>query len=192
MAFLARTHWMSAFACAAMCFSSACLLMESPQEGEPAVQGNYDDGDEEHRPGQPCLLCHGPDHFPLRPGQKALALAGTVYPFVNSLEDEGLEGVTVRVKDAESNDYSVQSNRTGNFMFEVDTGVSTPREKDDGVLLIPRSLIYPLTVEIESDGVVQEMESKIWRNGSCAHCHGEVPGVDSVGRVFVEEGNRPE
>lgn len=157
----------------------------SPQERDPSVQGDYDDGDEEHRPGQPCLLCHGDGHLLEPPGEERLALAGTVYGMIDDLENAGLANVTVTVTDATGLALAVQTNRTGNFMFNVKPGITEARDRGRGRLEIPRALTYPLGVTIARGADTQTMKTKIWREGSCAHCHKATPGTDSVGRVYL-------
>ncbi len=186
MANLKPTRWNVAGTLAASIGMMACIGT-SPQEQDPAVQGDYDDGDEEHRPGQPCLLCHGPGHIGSLPGNRRLEIAGTVFGFVDDNENAGVEGVTVTVTDATGFEFSAITNRTGNFMFEVDSGRSDVSGSDDGQVDLPREPTYPLSVSIEADGEVQTMKTKIWRNGSCAHCHGTSPSATSVGRVFLFE-----
>ncbi len=165
----------------------AGCLSDPPQLDDPAVQGDYDDGDEEHRPGQPCLLCHGPDHFPGPPGQVRFAVAGTVYPGIADDENDGLEGVTVSITDAEDRDFAAISNAVGNFMVQVDTGSNVQRDREPGWVTIPFEPAFPLRVTIRAGTDEQEMRTKIHRNGSCAHCHGAAPGADSVGRVYLFE-----
>ncbi len=162
----------------------AACLVDSPQEREPAVQGNYDDGDEEHRPGQPCLLCHSSEgHFPRAPGETTFEIGGTIYEFLDSEEDQGLGGVEIVFTDARGDTFTALSNDVGNFLVGVDTGLSEPRQRDKGWLHLPRKPRYPLEVRIRRGDEEQRMKTKIWRNGSCAHCHGPQPGADSVGRV---------
>ncbi|MCP4444285.1 MAG: hypothetical protein GY811_02930 [Myxococcales bacterium] len=166
----------------------ACLA-QSPQESEPAVQGDYEDGDEEHRPGQPCLLCHSSDgHFPSAPGEAVLEVAGTVFGQVNSDEKDGLRDVEIIFTDARGDEFTALSNKAGNFFVKVDSGLSATSQEGDGELNIPRKPLFPLEVMIRRGGDEQRMKTKIWRNGSCAHCHGPVPGADSVGRVYLFEG----
>lgn len=168
----------------------ACLA-NSPQEEDPRVQGDFEEGDEEHRPGQPCLLCHGPDHFPEAPGEEIFALAGTIYPDIDSSAKDGISDVEVIVTDANGEIYEGKSNDAGNFMFEVDGDLDAPRQKKKGVLKIPRKLVYPLEVVIRQGDLERRMETKIWRQGSCSHCHGETLGVASVGRVNLFDEVQP-
>lgn len=167
---------------------AAGCLSDPPQLDDPAVQGNYYDGDEEHRPGQPCLLCHGSDHFLRPPGEVRFVVAGTVYPGIADGEDDGLEGVTVSITDAEDRDFSAVTNEVGNFMVQVDTGSSAQDDLGRGWVSIPFDPKFPLRVTISAGADEQEMRTTIHRDGSCAHCHGPEPGADSVGRVFLFEG----
>ena len=162
----------------------ACLV-ETPQERDPAVLGDYDDGDPEHRPGQPCLLCHGPGHLLRAPGETRLAIAGTVYGVIDDDEDNGLQGVDVIITDATGFEFAATTNRAGNFMFRIDTGANGVEDKGDGEFDLPREPTYPLEVRIERGNDRREMKTKIWREGSCAHCHGPAPSADSVGRVYL-------
>jgi len=182
MDLLTRLVVAAAFAC------GGCLV-DAPEEREPALLGDYDDGDAEHRPGQPCLLCHGAGHIPRPPGETEYEVAGTVYPMIDSTEDMGIEDVEVILEDARGDRLIARTNRTGNFMVEVDTDVSEPRQSRRGILRVPRALKFPLSVSIRQGEMEQVMRTKIWRNGSCAHCHGARPGVDSVGRVYLLEDN---
>lgn len=166
--------------------ASACLT--SPRElDDPRVQGDYEDGDEEHRPGQPCLLCHSDDTDYLQeaPGEDVFELAGTVYPYRSSAEDEGLEDVRVVISDASGFGFTALTNSAGNFMVELDTGVSEPTQERRGVMVIPQPLEFPLTAYIWRDADIQEMDTLIQRDGSCGECHGSAPGADSVGRVYL-------
>jgi hypothetical protein len=169
----------------------AGCLVDPPQLDDPAVQGEYEDGDAEHRPGQPCLLCHGDGHFPIPPGEIELALGGTVYSYIDDAEDMGLEGVEVVITDAAGLEISASSNRAGNFMLVVNGDVSTPTPRKKGRVDVPRALVYPLGVLIRQGANERRMETKIWRTGSCAHCHGAQPGRDSVGRVYLFDQDVP-
>ncbi len=180
MAFL-RILW-----AAAVALTIGCLGV-SPQEEEPTVQGDYDDGDEEHRPGQPCLLCHGTGHLNGAPGGDIFEVAGTVFGNIDDPEDDGLENVVVTLTDSTGFEFSARTNRAGNFMFDLDTGASAIRERDEGRTTLPQAPVFPLSVTISRGSEEQEMKTKMWRNGSCAHCHGPTPDQRSVGRVYLFE-----
>lgn len=171
---------------AALSLTLSGCLVDTAQEQEGAVQGDYDDGNAEHRPGQPCLLCHGPDHFPRAPGEEIFILAGTVYSFVDDLEDDGLSGVDVEITDANERNVTVTTNQSGNFI--VSEGGDRNR---NGWLKISGTLEFPLEVRITRDGDERVMRTKILQEGSCARCHGESPDVDSVGRIFLYEEDEP-
>ena len=158
-------------------------IVPPPEFDDPAVQGDYEDGDAEHRPGQPCLLCHTDNiQLSLLP---AWEVAGTVYGRIDDPEEAGLQGVEVLITDDTGFEITALTNRAGNFIVAVDTGVNAPRVDDEGVLAIPRELEFPLSVKIRRGADEQEMTTKIWRNGGCAHCHGPEPGAESVGRVYL-------
>lgn len=176
----------------AIAFGTFGCLSDPPQLSDPAVQGIYDDGDPEHRPGQPCLICHGPGHFPRPPGEVEFQVGGTVYGGIADLEDEGLSGVEVELTDADGFVVTAVTNRTGNFLVSVDGDVAAGTQLEPGWFAVPSALQFPLRAVIRRDGDEQEMRTNIWRSGSCAHCHGPGPGVDSVGRVYLyDEGAQP-
>ncbi len=123
-----------------------------------------------HRPGQPCLLCHG------------FQLAGTVYRFAD--DRAGVGGASVHVTDALDRSFTATTNSSGNFLvthgddFEIEY---------DGELQVPYELEYPLTVEIEHEAIRRPMRSLIWREGSCATCHGPEVSESSAGRIVLED-----
>ena len=104
------------------------------------------------------------------PGEEIFAVAGTVYR--RASDTTGLGGVEVTVIDARGQEFTVRSNSAGNFY------VRDGRSK----------LEFPLAVELTYEGTTQIMRSVIWREGSCAACHGNDEGTDSIGRIYVEEG----
>jgi hypothetical protein len=162
-------------------FLSACLGT-TPEEQLKDSLGPYYDGDEEHRPGQPCLACHGEG---FTPGEEQFVVAGTVYPTPTSPRPDGLgglAGVLVEITDAQDRTVSVTTNRTGNFMFE------RGNEGGRGRGRIPFDLVYPLRIRISLGDVEQVMESVTWREGSCATCHSlEGPHESSEPPVYLME-----
>jgi hypothetical protein len=163
----------------------ACLGT-SPEEEARAAQGEDDDGDEEHRPGQPCLTCHGESYAP---GDDVFVVAGTIYLLPG--DEDGLRGARIDMVDAVGHEFTAVSNRVGNFMVEVRSGLGSPRQREHGRLEIPWDPVFPLEVTVSHGNDVQEMESYIWRDGSCAGCHtGPDDGTKSVARVYAaEDGN---
>ena len=102
-----------------------------------------------HRPGQPCLVCHGGSG----PGSPQWAVAGTVYQDENS--DTPLVGGTVTVTDATGSAQSLGTNEAGNFYIGTDQW----------------NPVYPLHVTLSAGSTAISMTSRINGNGSCADCH---------------------
>jgi hypothetical protein len=102
-----------------------------------------------HRPGQPCLTCHGGDG----PGSPDFVFAGTVFTKRNV--NTGAPNVTVTLTDAYGNKHAALTNSVGNFY------------------LTSWSPTYPVSVSLSSKDVANPpvMHSAIGRNGSCAFCH---------------------
>ncbi len=133
----------------------------------------------EHRPGQPCVLCHGGS----RPGdaEPKLELGGTVYLYNPIYYCQSrvsvpaplvpMPGVEVVVLDANNQTRVMLTNAAGNFMLE-------PRGND---------LEYPLWVKLRYNGINLAMDSRVFRDGSCATCHGLEYGPDSAGPVHLLE-----
>jgi hypothetical protein len=124
-----------------------------------------------HRPGQPCLTCHGGDG----PGEPDFELAGTVYEMDGQGRPDtsrGAPGVTVALVDAQGNRYATETNSAGNFY--VQEGRFSP--------------VYPVYVTLERAGrVASTMKTRIGRRGSCADCHrGQDGRKDLAPAVFVE------
>ncbi|MFO0734653.1 MAG: hypothetical protein U0270_02185 [Labilithrix sp.] len=117
----------------------------------------------EHRPGQPCLVCHeggigSPPEF---------AVAGTV--FRDSASRVGLSDVTVRLQDANGVTHTEVTNRVGNFYVRPETF----------------SPAYPMRVSLAYQGATVEMRTNIGRDGACATCHTGPRGARSPGHVYV-------
>jgi hypothetical protein len=116
-----------------------------------------------HRPGQPCLLCHdgslgSPEEF---------SIAGTV--FLRPNDTQPARGARVELKAADGSGFNTVSNRAGNFYV-------TPRRFDP---------VYPLQVSVTFAGERVTMQTTIGREGACAGCHDPEVGPDSPGQVYV-------
>jgi hypothetical protein len=124
-----------------------------------------------HRPGQPCLTCHG-DQGPAEP---EFALAGTIYLARGVLEP--VSGVTVHLVDAVDAGRDPRTNEVGNFF--VGKTDWTP--------------VYPIRVELQDirsdeDGGTKTMFSRIRAEGSCADCHHDADAApDHMPGVFLRE-----
>jgi len=117
----------------------------------------------EHRPGQPCLVCHdGAIGDP-----PAFSVAGTIYDL--PLSTVGLSNATVTLVDSVNSQYkSPPTNDAGNFY-------ATPSDWNP---------VFPI-VSINVNGAAAVMHSQIARNGSCAYCHFDPAGPTSPGHVYV-------
>ena len=107
-----------------------------------------------HRPGQPCLVCHGGDG----PGPD-FAIGGTIYAKRNGAD--ALPGVTVSLTDATGATKTPVSNAVGNFYL-------TQQEWSPTFPIFVR-LLYtdPNTKKV----TVKDMSTRMGGNGACAFCH---------------------
>jgi len=103
----------------------------------------------EHRPGQPCLTCHGGQG----PGEPDFAFGGTVYQTRGG--SVPLVAATITLTDASGAKYSAQSNNVGNFY--INASEWSPK--------------YPVFAELSSGSDIVPMKSRISGDGSCATCH---------------------
>ncbi len=126
-----------------------------PETGSPSAQ---------HRPGQPCLVCHS-NYGGASP---ELAIGGTIFkidPMSQAFLPIG--GVKVLVNDSTGDSRIACTNAAGNFYVEKDKWVA---------------LTYPIKVTAGS----RRMSSIVGREGSCAACHqlpsADRPEADALGR----------
>lgn len=115
-------------------------------------------GSQEMFPGRDCVGCHIENDGP------PLAIGGTVYPYLLGQQDAqtlqsgtdcfGLEGVTVRVTDADGQEFVVTSNRAGNFFVEGN----------------PDDFAKPFKVQLEYEDITPAMSTSPMYGG-CGHCH---------------------
>jgi hypothetical protein len=128
-----------------------------------------------HRPGQPCLTCHGGSG----PASGRLSLGGTVYAVYSVLpptKQPALNAV-VEIEDIDGRQHSASTNAAGNFF--VLPGEFTPH--------------YPIQMKVSSsDGaIVQQMQTFSARAGSCADCHTDPQSPTSPGPVYLSTSNLP-
>ncbi len=114
-----------------------------------------------HRAGQPCIVCHQADG-PAR----AFTIGGTI---ARSQDDHaGMEGITIELLDSAGARRSVTSNAAGNFFVLADDW--TP--------------LWPIATRVVAgNGKDKRMQTPIFREGSCAKCHGMDRGTRSAGPV---------
>jgi len=115
-----------------------------------------------HRPGQPCLLCHSDAG-----GEEPFSLAGTVY--IDAPSATVIDGVEVHIVDSAGKKFSTVTNCAGNF-------IARPSDYSPD---------FPCWVSLRSGNVLREMDSPIYREGSCAACHSDPRNPASAGHVFL-------
>jgi hypothetical protein len=121
-----------------------------------------------HRPGQPCLVCHGGQG----PAKVQFSIGGTA--FAANASAQPSNGAEIQLEDVTGSSWHVTANTAGNFF----------------VLQSDWSPTYPLSVPTvtDSSGKANPLHQMITidnRDGSCAGCHTLTPGTDSVGPVYI-------
>jgi hypothetical protein len=116
-----------------------------------------------HRPGQPCVTCHGESG----PASGEFSIAGTVYGLLR--ESEPVPNVAVRVRDITGAERSVPTNPAGNFFIRSEDWRPT----------------YPLQTSIRLNTLSKQMSTYIARAASCADCHVHPPGPHSPGHIYI-------
>jgi hypothetical protein len=121
-----------------------------------------------HRPGQPCLTCHGGDG----PADSEFSVAGTVY----LLQSQGVpvENAVVTMEDVNGIAGNAVTNAAGSFWVNADTWRPT----------------YPMQVHVKYLNVTARMNGTIGRAGSCANCHQNSAAQYSTsqtssGRIYI-------
>jgi len=157
-----------------------------------------------HRPGQPCLVCHGGEG----PASATFVTAGTVYvnPYTagTTVYAPQFPG-SVHLVDATGSAFSASTNEVGNFyvapdewspMFPLgglsqDSGI--PASGCISALSGATAYAGEIGVAGTADGgcapVPTPMTTTIDRGGafaSCAYCHFDPPGPSSPGHVYVQ------
>ena len=117
-----------------------------------------------HRPGQPCLVCHG-DGGSATP----LAAAGTL--FRDPAATLPIAGADVILTDAARKSIALRTNCAGNFF------------------VYPRSFapVMPLWASAALGEHTIQMESPMHRDGDCAQCHADGAGPASAGHLFLTD-----
>ena len=135
-------------------------------------QGGVSEGPE-HRPGQPCVLCHS-DGGPA--SDHKFVLAGTIFDTAKA--DKGAANVGVYFIDSAGDDrHTVFTNGVGNFYV---------REEEWPEIAFP----VKTGIKRANDANGVSMQSTINREGSCNFCH-QLPGGDpreSIGPIFAPGG----
>jgi hypothetical protein len=108
------------------------------------------------------VLCHSDQG-----GKPVFVLAGTV--FISADSPTPIEDVTVNVVDSLGNKFSTITNCAGNFFIR-------PNEYAPDA---------PLWVNLQREAVNRDMNTAIYRDGSCASCHYDPRGPASAGHVYL-------
>jgi hypothetical protein len=116
-----------------------------------------------HRPGQPCVLCHGE----AGPASSLFSVAGTVYETQGQMAPA--VGADVTLVDDRGNKVVARTNGVGNFYMTPSVYAPT----------------FPINVSILQGTSAAMMMGRIGRDGSCAACHTNPPGAISPGQVYV-------
>jgi mono/diheme cytochrome c family protein len=119
----------------------------------------------EHRPGQPCLACHTDGG---RAGP-SFSVAGTLYRAKDDLTP--LAGAEVRITDSAGRAFRMRSNCAGNFYMRPSEGIPAG----------------PYWITLAYGDYTIEMETPVYREGSCATCHTGSVGPLSAGPVFMTD-----
>jgi hypothetical protein len=127
-----------------------------------------------HRPGQPCVTCHG-DYGP---ADSEFSFAGTVYQ--DAVGTQPLPDVRVTLIDSSGKTHETGTNCAGNFF----------------VIKSDYQPVYPVwtTIFFGTQGgqpIPKEMSSPIYREGSCATCHSDPASADATGHVYLSEDPLP-
>jgi hypothetical protein len=127
-----------------------------------------------HRPGQPCVLCHG-EYLRENP---IMTVAGTIHAFPASDNPLPVKGVKVLLTDAFGDQKEAGTNCAGNFFIKADEWKPA--------FPLRAEIEYPVPGSIDSTKRVV-MSTRISRDGSCAGCHVGAPNQGSPGWVTCAE-----
>lgn len=118
-----------------------------------------------HRPGQHCTTCHGGDG----PGSPEWSIAGTVFAVKGQTTPEVEAQVTVT--DRLGRQYFLTTNAVGNFY--VDKEIWNPE--------------FPVSVSVQSQGILKAMTTTIGRDGGCGACHRGVGDNHYMPGVYMRD-----
>ena len=116
-----------------------------------------------HRPGQPCLVCHGGEG----PASGTFSVAGTVYTLAGRTDPA--VGAQVLIEDITGVAFVAPTNPAGNFYITANQWNPT----------------FPIKVQVTLGPSTEPMNTFVGRDGSCATCHSGKPGPTSAGPVYA-------
>jgi hypothetical protein len=120
-----------------------------------------------HRPGQPCVTCHGGSG----PAKTQFSMAGTVYAVDQS--NQPAAGAIVSLEDVDGLPYNTTTNSVGNFFLTLSD-------------FFPHYPVSVMNVASSDGSQNQGMTTLINRDGSCADCHANPRGPDSEGPIYLQ------
>lgn len=145
-------------------------------------------GSPEMFPGRDCVGCHIDNDGP------PLAVGGTIYPYVmgrgtpgllaqTGTDCYGIEGITVRIEDADGQPFELVTNRAGNFYIEGDP--------DDFAKPFSAAVIWSNVGEEDQEPRTTPMGTPP-SYGGCGRCHN--PALDPQADAFnpAQEGGTPD
>lgn len=165
--FLRMAAFATAVALAAICASMGAGCNDATHDMQVAALGGEDPSVPKgpfHRPGQPCLVCHGGQG----PASLQLSIGGTLYTANNS--QTPAEGATINVEDINGSVGTTTSNAAGNFYIQASQWQPT----------------YPTLPSVTLGKMTQPMSTHVGRDGSCAHCHADPQGPTSAGHIWLQ------
>ena len=119
-----------------------------------------------HRPGQPCLVCHGGSG----PANVQFSAGGTIFESQTGAPAVPLPGATITLVDTNRSFGTGTTNAVGNFY----------------VLQSDWAPTFPVHVDaVAYAGVSTPMLTHIGRDASCATCHYDPAGPETPGHVFL-------
>jgi hypothetical protein len=141
-----------------------------------------------HRPGQPCVLCHGEYEGAL----PQISIGGTVFADQQSFLP--VAGVQVVMTDTRGITYTAVTNCIGNFWVEAGAWDQVNNKYPDPQFPVAVDIRCPTYDEagqpvVDATGApvlrVKSMGSVISRDGSCATCHTlQGKGLESAGWIY--------
>lgn len=132
---------------------------------------------EHHRPGQPCVLCHG-EYLREEP---IMTVAGTIHAFPASDTPLPVKDVKVKLFDSFGDEKEATTNCAGNFFITA--------EQWKPAFPLRAEIEYPDPTSLDGGTKRVVMSTRISRDGSCAACHYGAPNQGSPGWVTCAEAN---
>lgn len=137
-----------------------------------------------HRPGQPCLTCHGG----MGPANQTFVTAGTIYAQQYPVDGGPLAFGSVYLVDSTGSAFTTTTNGAGNFYVTPDQwspvfplGAHPGDAGVGGRISVsgpgaPPSSAIPMMSAIDRAGVY----------ASCSYCHFDPPGPTTPGHIYLQ------